>query len=53
MANFDVDKEISLTFIKDFLGETNPSKSSAFEYLRGIILSKKDIEERRKIFFKT
>jgi hypothetical protein len=33
------------------LSEIKDKKSSTLDYLKGIILSKKDIDERRKLFF--
>ena len=49
MSNFSIPNEIILPFIKETLGN---SHISSYEYLKNIILSKKDIEERRSLFYK-
>jgi hypothetical protein len=50
MSNLSVPTEISLPFIKEILGSEN---QPSFEYLKSIILSKKDVVQRQKIFYKT
>jgi hypothetical protein len=49
MSNFSVPNEVILPFIKETLGN---SHQSSYEYLKNIILAKKDVEERRSLFYK-
>lgn len=51
MANLLVPNEISIPFIKQLIGNNENSRS--FEYLKGILLAKKDQEQRQKIFYRT
>lgn len=49
MANFSVPNEIILPFIKEALGTT---QQSSYEYLKSIIILKKDVEERHSLFYR-
>jgi hypothetical protein len=48
IANFSIPNEIILPFIKGVLGNVH---QGSYEYLKGIILAKKDVEERQKLFY--
>lgn len=49
IANFSVPNEIVLPFIKETIGAAH---QSSYEYLKGIILNKKDVEERQSLFYR-
>ena len=51
MANLLTPSEVAIPFIKSLLGKNENSRS--FEYLKTILLEKKDQQERQKIFFRT
>lgn len=51
MANLLVASDIAIPFIKSLLGKGENSRS--FDYLKTILLQKKDIQERQKIFYQT
>lgn len=51
MSNLLIETEISIPFLKSLFSKDANIKS--FEYLRSILLERKDIQERQKIFYRT
>lgn len=49
IANFSVPNEVILPFIKEAVGSVH---QGSYEYLKSIILLKKDVEERQSLFYR-